>query len=199
MNPVNKRILVPLALLALSAPTVAACGGGSGSEGEITATIEKAATSNDPRNCTALQTRRFVEQNSEQKGAAAVRTCEREAKEGDERAKAVKVSNVAVNGSKATAEVTFEGGPLDSQTLDMALVEEGGAWKLDHIDGFAHYDGAALGQAFEERFEAHPEGVTKAQARCIAEKVAKSSRAQAEVLFFSGSPQPIVELAEGCA
>ncbi len=199
MNPVNKRILVPLALLALSAPTVAACGGGSGSEGEITATIERAATTSDPRNCTALETLRFVEQNSERKGAAATRACRREAREGREEAKAVEVSNVSVNGSKATAEVRFEGGPLDSQALEMSLVEAGGSWKLDHIDGFAHYDGAALGRAFEERFEAHPEGVTKAQAHCIAGKIAKSSKAQAEALFFGGSPRPIVELAEGCA
>ncbi len=197
----NKRILVPLALLVLAALTLTACGGGGGSsdEGKITETIEKAATTSDPSNCTELETPAFVEQNSEQKGKAAVKSCEEEAEAGEQHAEGANVSNVSVNGSKATAEVEFEGGPLGSQTLEVALVEEGGNWKLDQIEGFANYDGAALGEAFEKEFEENPEGLNKKQATCIAQGIAKSSKTEAEELFFSGSSEPIVELAEGCA
>jgi copper chaperone CopZ len=196
----NKRILVPLALLVLAALTLTACGGGGSSdEDKITETIEKAATTSDPSNCTELETLNFVEQNSEEKGKAAIKSCEEEAKEGNEQAEEANVESVSVNGSKATAEVEFEGGPLGSQTLEVALVEEGGTWKLDQVEGFAKYDGAALGEAFEKEFEEEPEGLNQEQATCIAEGIAKSSKAAAEELFFSGSPEAIIELAKGCA
>ena len=195
------RILVPLALLALAALALTACGGGGGSsdEGQITETIETAATTSDPSNCTKLETVSFVEQNTEQKGKAAVKACEEEAEAGEEQAEGAKVSNVDVNGEKATAEVEFEGGSLGSQTVEVALVKEGGDWKLDQIEGFANYDGKALGEAFEEEFKENPEELKAEQAKCIAGKVAEASQAQAEELFFSGSPDAIIKLAEGCA
>jgi hypothetical protein len=197
---VNKRILVPLALLVLAALTITACGGGGSSdEDKITETIEKAATTSDPTNCTELETLRFVEQNSEEKGKAAVKSCEEEAEAGEEEAEGANVSNVSVNGSKATAEVEFEGGPLGSQSLEVALVEEGGTWKMDQIEGFANYDGAALGEAFEKEFEEEAGGPSKEEAACISEAIAKSSKAAAEELFFAGSPEAIIKLAEGCA
>jgi hypothetical protein len=195
----NKRILVLPALLVLAALTITACGGASSAEDKITKTIETAATTSDPSNCTELETQRFVEQNSEEKGKAALKFCEEEAEAGKEQAEAANVSNVSVNGSKATAEVEFEGGPLGSQTLELALVEEGGDWKLDYVEGFAKYDGAALGAAFEKEFEEEPEGLNEEQATCIAEGIAKSSKAEAEKMFFGGSSEPIVELAKSCA
>ena len=153
----NKRILVPLALLALAALVLTACGGGGSSdEDKITETIETAATTSDPNNCTELETQRFAEQNSQEKGKAAIKTCEKEAEAGEEQAEGANVSNVSVNGSKATAEVEFEGGSLGSQSLEVALVEEEGNWKLDQIEGFANYDGKALGEAFEKQFEEEP-------------------------------------------
>jgi ABC-type glycerol-3-phosphate transport system substrate-binding protein len=197
---VNKRILVPLALLVLAALTIAACGGsGSDAEGKITETIETAATTSNPNHCTELQTQRFNEQNSSAKGKAATKSCEKEAEEGQEQAEGANVSNVSVNGSKATAEVEFEGGPLGSQTLEVALVEEEGNWKLDQIEGFAKYDGKALGEAFQKQFEESPEELTQKQTTCISEGIANASKAKAEELLLSGSPHPIIELAEGCA
>ncbi|HEX4307620.1 MAG TPA: hypothetical protein VHZ54_16410, partial [Solirubrobacterales bacterium] len=155
----NKRHLVALALLLVAALTLVACGGGSSDEGKITEAIETAATTSDPSNCTELDTQRFDEQNSQQKGKAAVKACEKEAEQGEEQAKSANVSNVSVNGEKATAEVEFEGGSLNSQVLEVALVEEEGDWKLDQIEGFAKYDGKALGAAFQKEFEEEPEGI----------------------------------------
>jgi hypothetical protein len=194
-----KRTFILVALLALGALTITACGSGSSAEDKITETIEKAATTSDPSNCTELETRNFVEQNSATKGAAAVKSCEKEAEAGKEEAEGVNVENVSVDGSKATAEVEFEGGPLGSQSLEMGLLEAGGNWKLDQVEGFAKYDGGALGAAFEKQFEESPEGLDERQANCIAQRIARSSKARAEELFFSGSSKPIVELAEGCA
>lgn len=195
----KRRALVPLALLVLAAAAVTACGGGESDEDKIVGVIETAETTAHPRNCTELQTERFNEQVTQQSGKAGTRACEGEEREGQAEARRVTVSNVAVNDEKATAEVAYKGGPLDSQTLDIALVEAGGDWKLDHVDGFARYDGKALGKAFERRFQEEPEGLSSKQTKCIARKVAESSEAEAEKLFFGGSSKPIVELAEGCA
>jgi hypothetical protein len=195
---VNRRILVSLALLVLAALAITACGGGSSDEDKITEVIENAATTADPSNCTELQTQSFNEQNNQVKGKAATKACEEQAEAGEEQAKGANVSNVSVNGEKATAEVEFEGGSLGSQTLEVALVEEGGDWKLDQVEGFADYDGKALGDAFERQFEEKPEGVSAEQAKCIAQKIAGLSKPKAEELFFGGSSEPIIQLAESC-
>jgi hypothetical protein len=196
---VIKRLLVPLALLALAALAVTACGGGgSSAEDEVTEVIEQAATTKDPSNCTELQTLRFTEQNTGEKGKAAIKSCEESAKE-EEQAEEAKVSNVSVNGEKATAEAEFIGGSLGSQTLAVALVEEDGDWKLDQIEGFANYNGKALEELFLKRFEESSEGLTKKQYTCIAEGIGKASTAEAEAMFLSGSSTTIEELAKGCA
>jgi hypothetical protein len=196
---VIKRLLVPLALLALAVLVVTACGGsGSSAEDEVTEVIEQAATTKDPSNCTELQTLRFTEQNTGEKGKAAIKSCEESANE-EEQAEEAKVSNVSVNGEKATAETEFIGGSLGSQTLSVALVEEDGDWKLDQIEGFANYDGKALEETFLKRFEESPEGLTKQQYTCIAEGIGKASTAEAETMFLSGDSTKIEELAKGCA
>jgi len=196
---VKKRLLVSLALLTAAALTLAACGGGDSDESKIVEVIETAETTANPRNCTELQTQRFNEQVSQQKGKAGTEACEKEAKAGEAEAKAANVSNVSVNDEKAMVEVKFTGGPLDSQTLDVALVEEDGDWKLDYVEGFAAYNGEALGAAFEKRFEEEPEGLSPKQAKCISREIAASSEAEAEKLFFGGSSGPIIKLAESCA
>jgi hypothetical protein len=196
---VFKRILVPLALLVVAALTITACGGGKSDEDKIVEVIEKAATTTDPTTCTELQTQRFNEQNNQVKGKAATKACEEQAEAGKEQAKGAEVSNVSVNEEKATAEVKFEGGSLNSQVLEVALVEEEGDWKLNEVEGFAHYNGKALAEAFEREFEKNPEGLKPGQAKCIAGQVAGSNQAEAEELFFGGSSAPIIELAEGCA
>jgi hypothetical protein len=196
---VIKRLLVPLALLALAVLTVTACGGsGSSAEDEVTEVIEEAATTKDPSNCTELQTLRFTEQNTGEKGKAAIKSCEESAKE-EEQAEEAKVSNVSVNGEKATAEAEFIGGSLGSQTLAVALVEEDGNWKLDQIEGFANYNGKALEETFLKRFEESPEGLTKQQYTCIAEGIGKASTGEAEAMFLSGASTKIEELAKACA
>jgi hypothetical protein len=196
---VTKRILVPLALLALAALILTACGGGSSDEDKITETIETVATTSEPSNCTELETQAFVEQNTTEKGKAALKACEAEAEAGEEEAEGANVSNVSVNGSKATAETEFEGGSLGSQSLEVALVEEDGTWKLDQIEGFANYDGKALGEAFETQFEEEPGELSSAQAKCISGKIAGLAQAEAEEVFFGGSAEPIIELAQSCA
>jgi hypothetical protein len=196
----NKRILVPFALLLAAALlTLTACGGGSSDEDKITETIENASTTSDPSNCTELETQRFVEQNSTEKGKAAIESCEKEAEAEVEVAESVDVSNVSVNGSKATAQAAFEGGSLGSQAIEVALVEEGGNWKLDYVEGFADYDGKALGEEFEKQFEGEEESeLTPEQTKCIIDKISGLSKEEAEEAFFAGTAGPVIELVQNC-
>jgi hypothetical protein len=48
-------------------------------------------------------------------------------------ADSVEVSDVMVDGRKATATAVPEGGPSDGETLEISLVREGGAWKIDRV------------------------------------------------------------------
>lgn len=194
----KKKLLLLPGLLILAALTLSACGGGGDSdEGKIEDVIETSATGNDPANCTELQTRKFDEQNAGVEGATAVAECERESKEGEGQADSVEVSAVAVDGDAATAEVAFTGGSLDSQAVEVALVKDGGDWKLDEIVKFTQYDSKQLGEAFEERFGSSNEIDPKITA-CLTEAFGSASQPEAEKLIFSGSQKPLEEVLLEC-
>ena len=148
---------LPVLLLAL-ALGLAACGGSSESdEDKITTTIENAATSNDPAVCGETQTLAFMEQTAGSSGKEAEKECEAEAKSGEGQPDSVKVTKVKVDGGNATADAEFKGGVFDAQTLEVALVEEDGDWKLDELTGFANFDSEGLVNSFAEQIEAEPE------------------------------------------
>ncbi len=101
----KKRHLLLPCLLIVSALALVACGGGGSSdESEIEEAIETSATTGDPSNCTKLETANFVEQSTGESGKAAIKACEEEAKKDPEsKAESVEVTEVEVDGSKATA------------------------------------------------------------------------------------------------
>ena len=202
----SKRLLLVPCLLILAALSLSACGGGgdsSGSSGsdDATAAIEHAitesATSTDKAKCTEFDTQAFSEQNTHEKGAAAVKACEAEA-DGDNNADSIEVSSVEVDGEKATAEATPSGSTLDGQTLSISLVEEDGQWKLDQIDSFSAYDNAALEDVFRTKLGETGE-LSDSQVACIAKGVGKASQKEAEELLLSGSSTPFIKLAAACA
>lgn len=193
------QLLVPLALLALG---LAACGssggGGENEEAAIVSTIEKSATSTNPAICKKTQTQAFMEQTNEGTGPAAVRECEAETrKEGENDPDSVKVSKVEVNGANATANVKFKGGSLDGQTVEVALVEEGGNWKLDQLTGFADFSSAQIVESVAEQLGNNPQ-VQPKQASCIVEGLEEAREKELENLVLENNTQPIVELAESC-
>jgi len=190
------HLVLPLLLLA-AALALAACGGssGGGEEAKVEEAIEESANSTDPSKCTELQTALFNETESGEKGAEATKTCEEEAKENS--TESVKVSNVSVNGEKATAEVEVEGSGLNGQGVEVELVEEGGNWKLNKFVGFTNFDAAALGEALEEELSKQ-EGVSASLAKCVSEGVAGISQSDAESMVFEKNLEPIEEIAESC-
>jgi hypothetical protein len=143
----KRRLVFPL-LLIVSALALVACGSGSSDESQIEEAVETSATSTDPADCTKLATQRFVEQTTQSEGAEAVKKCEKEASN-DEGAKSATVSNVEVDGSKASADVALTGGGFDGQEVEVALVKQGDQWKLDELTGFAKFNEAKVIETLE--------------------------------------------------
>ena len=183
-------VALALALLALG------CGGG-GDEDEITDAIQTSATSNDPSNCTELETQAFVEQTEFAKGEEAIDSC----KEADETASAdsVEVENIEIDGEQATADATFEGSTFDGQTLTIALVKEDGPWKLDEITRFNDFDKQAFLDAFERSLTAPPDPLTDEQAGCIVRFLGRSEDKKLQAVLLGGDPEPLQTLFGLCA
>jgi hypothetical protein len=195
-------VLLPLVLIA-SALALAACGGGGSSSGggeaeaAIEETIKESASSTDPSKCTELQTQAFNEQETASKGKEATENCESEAESGETEATKVSVSEVSVNGSKATAVAEIDGTALSGQGVELELVEEGGSWKMNKFLGFANYSGKALAESVEKELEGQ-EGVSASLAKCVSAGVAEFSQQEAEAVAFKGETEAIEKLAGSC-
>lgn len=187
--------LLPALLLALG---LAACGSSSESdEDKITSTIENAATSTDPAVCKETQTLAFMEQTSGSSGKEAEKECEEEAKSGEDQPESVSVTKVKVDGDKATADVEFEGGNLDGQTPEVALVEEDGNWKLNELTGFAKFDPEILINTFAEQIEKEPE-IKPEQATCLIEGLEGLPSSDLESLVIENNNEAFSEVVKSC-
>lgn len=194
----RKQHLLALCLLVVSAFLLAACGSsGDSAESQIEDAIETSATTNDPANCTELETQNFSEQGSGESGKAAVTACEKEAKESSQ-ADSVEITEVKVDGSKATANAAISGGNFDGQAVTIALVEEDGKWKLDELTGFVKFDQGALAKVFETQLEKDNE-LTPELTSCIVIGIEEAPQAEIEEIILSGNAAPVEELAESCA
>lgn len=198
-----KRSLLFLPLLLIAALALAACGGGSSStsggdeEGAIVEAIEKSATTSDPSKCTELQTQKFNEQEKAVSGKEATEVCEEEAEAQNSPAKSVDVSNVKVDGETATAEAAIGGSALNEQTVELELVKEGGAWKLNQFLQFTKFSAKALGESFEKEALASEE-IEPELAKCISEGIGKLSQKEAEAVAFEGDLKIIESIAGSC-
>jgi hypothetical protein len=194
----NKRHPVLIGALLVLALALGACGGsGSSDEDKIEAAIETSATASDPANCKKLETLAFSEQSSGESGKAAIEECEEEAEDPEGKAESVAVSEVEVDGSKATANAAVSGGSLEGQTVSIALVEEDGQWKLDQITGFVKLDQTQLAKVFAEELEKGEEVAPKVTA-CIVAGIEAAPKEEAEEFVLDATNRALGELAESC-
>jgi endonuclease YncB( thermonuclease family) len=140
------------AAFVLGAFALAACGSSDSNQDEddITAAVDTAATSTDPSKCVEVQTENFANQTD-----GSLQECQKNA--GDAVADSVDVSNIEVDGDTATAEAAVTGSVFDGQTLQVALVKDGDAWKLDDFSGFTDFDRDAFIAAFIDEIKADPD------------------------------------------
>jgi ABC-type glycerol-3-phosphate transport system substrate-binding protein len=190
-------LLLPALVLALTLGLAACGGGGESDEDKITSTIENAATSTDPAICDETQTLAFMEQTTGEGGKQAEKECEEEAKAGEDQPDSVNVSKVEVDGDNATANAEFKGGSFDAQTLELALVEEDGDWKLDELTGFAKFDSESLVDAFAEQIEEEPE-IEPETASCFIEGIEELSDSELESTIIDSNTEVFGEIAESC-
>jgi hypothetical protein len=190
-------LALPALLLALALGLAACGGGGESDEDKIVNAIEEAATSNDPAVCNETQTLAFMEQTSGSSGKEAEKECEDEAKSGQGQPDSLSVTKIEVDGENATADAAFKGGIFDAQTLELALVEEDGDWKLDELTGFAKFDRDGLIDAFAEGIEEEPE-IEAETATCFVEGFEELSDSELESVIVENNTAVFGEIAEGC-
>lgn len=191
------RLLLPAVLLIFVFGLAACGGGGESEEDKITSTIETAATSTDPAVCGETQTLKFMEATGSGAGKEVEKECEEKTKAGESNPESVTVSKVEVEGEKASADVEFEGGKFNGQTLEVALVKEGSDWKLNELTGFAKFDPTQLVKVLAEKLEEEP-SIEPQIAGCIIEGLEELPKAELEALVVENNTQPVVELAESC-
>ena len=189
--------LLPALLLAFALGLSACGGGGESDEDKIVATIETAATSTDPAVCDETQTISFMEQTSGSSGKDAEKECEEETKSEDDNPDSVTVSEVEIDGDSATANAEFKGGTFDAQTLELALVEDEGDWKLDELAGFAKFDAEGLVASFAEQIEKEP-GIDPETASCFVEGIEGLSDSELESVIVENNTEVFGEIAETC-
>jgi hypothetical protein len=141
----RKRIVVGIVLVVVAAFVLQRLSTGRDSA-QISRAVEAAATSTDPSYCRESVTAGYLQQTTGAKAPYADQVCESEAGMGG--ADSVDVSDIAIDGSHATARVAYEGGSLDGARLAVRLVKEGKDWRLDELVAFEEFDRAKFDRSY---------------------------------------------------
>lgn len=134
-----------------------------GDSAQIERTIESVYASTDPAYCDELVTPRYLKQVTGQSIRFADEICEREAVAGG--ANAVAVSEIEIDGRRATATADNRGGSLDGSQIEVSLIEEEGTWRLNSLNGFAHFDRGRFRHAYLRKLRRL--GFPTEAARCV--------------------------------
>jgi hypothetical protein len=191
---VSRRLLLVSVLVISSG--VAACGGGDSDGDQISGVIEEVITTTSDEHCTELETQRFVEQVNFATGSEAIESCKDA--DPDANADSVEVTNVQVDGDRATADALPEGSVFDGQTLRLSLVKEDDRWKLDHADDMVDFDQARFAESYAERLKAGDGPLSDAQAECVGSNLATGPRDVVETAILSGDPEELAPAFQGC-
>lgn len=111
---------------------------GGGDEADVEDAITKAVTGKEPEGCRELVTTSFIQKSTHETGSAAVSECERTRAQNT--VTGVDISDVEVNGDRATATAKPTSGPASGRELELTLVKSGGDWKIDDLDQPAQAD-----------------------------------------------------------
>jgi hypothetical protein len=195
-------VRLPLLLIASisAAALLAACGGGGGNDdnAQITNVIQTAVKSNDPADCTKLETQQFVEQTELQSGQAAIQQCQKDATDTSDNPDSVDVTNVTSSGDTGSADVTFHGGSFDGSTLTVAVSKDGNQWKLDKVIDIPKFNFPALVQSLSARLNSDST-IPPQVASCIGQAFNNAGADQVKSIILSGSGDQLTALFSTCA
>jgi hypothetical protein len=118
---------------------------GGGEEAEVEDAIEQVSTSKDPEICRTGYTTTFLQKATGRSGTEATDLCEDQVPQNN--TTSAEISDVQVNGNRATATVVEEGGTNDGETLKVTMVKQGEDWKADDLDKPAVASGDAAERA----------------------------------------------------
>lgn len=182
---------------------LSACGGGDGSDAdaEIEETILAFANSDDPADCREFTTPRLLAKLSKTNYQVALASCEALAVHPlVEDAKRATVSDIEVDGDRATATASFVGSVVDGQTLRFGLVEREGRWMNDEIFGFVDIDAEKLATEWGRLLlllSASPQETETLT--CVMNRLLELSGENLEAMYLGSDPDPYVELVQSCA
>jgi ABC-type oligopeptide transport system substrate-binding subunit len=173
------------AALVMASLAISACGGSGQSQDQkdISAAIDKGATSGDPAACTEVQTANF---NAQTNGGNGDPTAQCQKTAAQTAAKSVDVTNVNVTGSTATADVAATGSILDGQTIEIGLVKDGSRWKLDKVNSFTKFDRTKFVAALEQRL-ASSSGIPASALSCLKQQFNTASDAQLQAVLLTAN------------
>ncbi len=155
-------------------------------EGRVLRTIAKFFSGKDPAVCLELATPRYLEQGTREKGVAAIETCTEAVRVRFELTNIVRVTEIVVNGSRATgnAEVLTEGLGLKGQVLTLELVKERGHWRIDRNLGYDRIDRFALAKGILQGIGAVGVDVTRSMTACVSAVLDRLPRPKVESLLL---------------
>jgi hypothetical protein len=138
-----------IALIAVGVVLALVLGGGGddggGEEAEVEDAIEQVSTSKDPEVCRTGYTTSFLQKATGRSGSEAVDLCQEQVPQNN--TTSAEISDVQINGSRATATLVEEGGPNDGETLKVTMIKQGDDWKADDLDKPAVASGDAAERA----------------------------------------------------
>lgn len=187
-----------VAALAISGCLVAACGdddGGDSSGGSdadrIRATVTAYANATDKDGC-ALVTQRFLEEQTGEQGAAAVKACEQSF--GGEAADDLQLGQPEIQGDRATVRATGDG-----ETGNFTLVRAGDDWKIDGVaaDESSSDEGAAT--TTQSGAATTPAAPTKAQFVTRVNAICQASEAEYDRVKKLAQSSDVAEIKRGLA
>lgn len=162
-----------LSLLLLASLALAACGGARGEERAVRDAIDAALTGTSPRDCTAPYTRAFLDQGSfGLRGLADEYVAFCRAHVAALAARSVHVEDVAVEGDRARARFTADGGAYAVRSASVKLRRVAGRWRLDRLTALS-LDRARWARQQARAARLADSGVSATQAACVARRLTR--------------------------
>jgi TIR domain len=191
---------IPLIAIVIAVLVLSGGDGGACDPGGIECVVETAWKPTGPEDCTKLETQAYLEQTNFRKGEEAVRHCEINAANTANDPDSVHVSKTREVNRSATAEVSFEGGFYDGQTLVVDLVKgRGGQWRVNYIKRFEGFDKARYLEAYEGNVLHADPPLTPEEARCVAGNLARFvGSSELEDAILAGDQAPFSDAYVKC-